>query len=206
MKRPIVWELGKEVKLFNGSLKKLRKERGLYQKDVAKKVGISIGTYSHIENMRLVPRQEIADKIADFFGKDVRELFPMEFLKFMHTQNTTDISYGKMEIKALETYEAKEALKLEESCDPEQQTLSAELASLLTRKIDTMLKPREKKIVKMKFGLDGYNPHTLAEIADVFMVTRDRVRQILERALSKLKKDTELQKYRCSYFGIDEKK
>jgi len=46
---------------------------------------------------------------------------------------------------------------------------------------------REQEIIKMRFGLgDGYN-YTLEEVAYVFRVTRERIRQIEARALQKLK-------------------
>ena len=47
---------------------------------------------------------------------------------------------------------------------------------------------REKQILKLRFGLQGSKVHTLAAVAKKFRVSRERVRQIEERALSKLKK------------------
>ena len=202
--RPVIWELGKEVRLFNGSLKRLRKEFGLYQRDVAKRVGIGEGTYSQIETMRCVPSVEVAEKIAGVFGKSVEELFPMEFLKFMKNQAKSEISYGKMEIKALEEYVAKETLRLEESCDPEERMLKTELEELIKNKMN-ILSPREQKIIKMLYGLDGESPHTLVEVGDFFGVTRERVRQILEKGLKKLRKDKDLKKYGDAYYNNEER-
>ncbi|UCF60618.1 MAG: sigma-70 family RNA polymerase sigma factor [Anaerolineaceae bacterium] len=49
------------------------------------------------------------------------------------------------------------------------------------------LKERERTVIIMRFGLvDGYT-RTLKEIADIFDITRERVRQIQERALRKLR-------------------
>jgi RNA polymerase primary sigma factor len=54
--------------------------------------------------------------------------------------------------------------------------------------IDEVLEPREKKVIILRFGLDGTNvTHTLEEIGDVFKVTRERVRQIEDTALHKIK-------------------
>lgn len=47
---------------------------------------------------------------------------------------------------------------------------------------------REKKILCMRFGLHGYTPSTLQEVADEFDITRERVRQIENETLDKLKK------------------
>lgn len=49
------------------------------------------------------------------------------------------------------------------------------------------LKEREREILRMYYGLDGGEPMTLEEIGRVLGVTRERVRQIKERALSRLR-------------------
>jgi len=49
------------------------------------------------------------------------------------------------------------------------------------------LKEREAKILKLYFGLDGAEPMTLEQIGEVLNITRERVRQIKEKALSRLR-------------------
>ena len=49
------------------------------------------------------------------------------------------------------------------------------------------LKEREAKILRLYFGLDGSEPLTLEEIGDLLGITRERVRQIKEKALSRLR-------------------
>ncbi len=51
----------------------------------------------------------------------------------------------------------------------------------------THLKGREKKIIKMRFGLDDGTPKTLEEIGRILGITRERVRQIQYKALAKLR-------------------
>jgi RNA polymerase primary sigma factor len=61
-----------------------------------------------------------------------------------------------------------------------------------------LLNAREQKILKMRFGLEGYRTHTLEEVGKEFDVTRERIRQIEAKALEKLKKKKEsgqLQEY-----------
>lgn len=50
------------------------------------------------------------------------------------------------------------------------------------------LSPREQKILRMHFGLDDGERHTLEEISERFGVTRERIRQVEARALQRLKK------------------
>ena len=61
---------------------------------------------------------------------------------------------------------------------------------LLKENIDEVLdslSEREAKVLKMRFGLDGYRPMTLEEVGKEFGVTRERIRQIEAKALRKLK-------------------
>ena len=63
-----------------------------------------------------------------------------------------------------------------------------ELKQLMKEALCTALNPREENIVKMRFGLDEEREHTLEEVGKKFKVTRERVRQIEVKAISKLKK------------------
>jgi len=50
------------------------------------------------------------------------------------------------------------------------------------------LDPREAEIIKYRFGLDGYDELTLEEVGRKFKVTRERIRQLQNIALSKMRK------------------
>ncbi len=52
---------------------------------------------------------------------------------------------------------------------------------------------REREVLDLRFGLADARPHTLAEVADKLGVSRERVRQIEEAALKKLRKFVEQQ-------------
>ena len=49
---------------------------------------------------------------------------------------------------------------------------------------------REANILKMRFGLGDGNEHTLEEVGQQFKVTRERIRQIEEKALRKLRQSS----------------
>ena len=55
------------------------------------------------------------------------------------------------------------------------------------------LEPREAEILTMRFGLDGGKPKTLEDVGRKFKVTRERVRQIQNIALTKLRRVMEKQ-------------
>ncbi len=56
------------------------------------------------------------------------------------------------------------------------------------------LSEREQKILKMRFGLDDGKSHTLEEVGQEFSVTRERIRQIEAKALTKLRKHKDVKK------------
>jgi len=61
---------------------------------------------------------------------------------------------------------------------------------LLRREIEDALNkltPREREVIRMRFGLDDGTPRTLEEVGRSFNVTRERIRQIEAKALKKLK-------------------
>lgn len=50
------------------------------------------------------------------------------------------------------------------------------------------LDKRDAQIIKLRFGLEGYNPKTLEEVGKLFKITRERVRQLQNSALSKIRR------------------
>jgi len=58
------------------------------------------------------------------------------------------------------------------------------------------LTPRERDVLKMRFGLDDGYPHTLEEVGKHFQVTRERIRQIESKALKKLRHPTRCRRLR----------
>lgn len=70
--------------------------------------------------------------------------------------------------------------------DPDSKIMDESLRQDVKYILKTLTK-REAKILKLYFGLDGERPHTLEEIGVIFKLTRERVRQIKERALIKLR-------------------
>ena len=62
--------------------------------------------------------------------------------------------------------------------------------ALLPEEISRLLAPldqREREILALRFGLDRGEPRTLEEVGEAFNLTRERIRQIEARAMSKLR-------------------
>jgi RNA polymerase primary sigma factor len=73
------------------------------------------------------------------------------------------------------------------SAGPDDETYERALASTVEEALGT-LKEREAKVLRLYFGLeDGHDPMTLEEIGALLGITRERVRQIKEKALVRLR-------------------
>ena len=54
-------------------------------------------------------------------------------------------------------------------------------------KILAQLSPRERRVLELRYGLNGEHPRTLDEVGRAFNVTRERIRQIENQSLKKLR-------------------
>lgn len=100
---------------------------------------------------------------------------------------------GRLEPLSLETPIGSEGERRlgDDMFDPEAplpyDKVSAARFAAATNELLKVLNERERLVIRMRYGLEERRPHTLAEIGEVLHLTRERVRQIEERALRKLR-------------------
>lgn len=82
--------------------------------------------------------------------------------------------------------ELQDMLPDEDTPSVEDEIISIELREVCDRVLKT-LTPKEEKVLRLRFGLDGERRHTLEEVGNIFQVTRERIRQIEGKALRKLR-------------------
>jgi len=81
------------------------------------------------------------------------------------------------------------------SLSPQDAAISSNLVKQ-TQKVLSTLNKREEKILRMRFGIGENHDYTLEEVGQDFNVTRERIRQIEEKALKKLKHSRRAEKLR----------
>ncbi len=118
---------------------------------------------------------EIAD-ILDMAPKDVREA-----MKTNSRHLSMDAPLVSEEENTLY-----DVLLSSDSSSPDANLLDESLQREISRSLST-LSPREADIIKLYYGLGGEPPYSLEEIGKLFSLTRERVRQIKEKAIKRLK-------------------
>ena len=86
-----------------------------------------------------------------------------------------------------------------ESPNPDKLLLHESLRTEIERALET-LTPREADVIRLYFGLGSHHAMTLEEIGETFDLTRERVRQIKEKAIRRLK-HTSRSKILKTYLG-----
>ncbi|EKT4509539.1 sigma-70 family RNA polymerase sigma factor [Flavobacterium psychrophilum] len=92
-----------------------------------------------------------------------------------------------------------DVLRSGESPNPDRELIIESLRTEIERSLET-LTPREADVVRLYFGLTDQHPMTLEEIGETFDLTRERVRQIKEKAIRRLK-HTSRSKILKTYLG-----
>lgn len=112
--------------------------------------------------------------------------WPLEFAAYiadLSSQRTIDLDapVGEEDNATLG-----ELLKDDQAPCPEQLAIDSELKNKMASTLAS-LTAREERILRLRFGFDHGKDHTLEEIGIMFGVTRERIRQIEEKALRKLR-------------------
>ena len=87
---------------------------------------------------------------------------------------------------------------------PEETAMQIALHDELDRMLDT-LESKESEVLRLRFGLNRSDEQTLEEIGQVFMVTRERIRQIEAKALRKLRYPSRAESLRSPAVSIQSK-
>ena len=108
-----------------------------------------------------------------------------ELVESLQTLNSAEIRLDAP-IGDSEDSQLVERFITEEAAEPEVEVESRLLTETITDALET-LEPRDAKVLRLYFGLQGEREHTLEEIGNMLGVTRERIRQLRDRALRRLR-------------------
>ena len=92
-----------------------------------------------------------------------------------------------------------DVLESDKYAPPDDSLMQESLQEEIDEVLITLI-PREAEIIRLYFGLEGHRPLNLEEIGEHFQLTRERIRQIKEKALRRLRHRTRLEPLR-KYLG-----
>jgi RNA polymerase primary sigma factor len=170
--------------IYHHDLRNFRLKNNLTQAELAEKCGMTLPRLQRIEQLKTFPREFEAVAIAEEVGIEPEKLFPKwSFTAYKdRVINDCVISINRIALSSPEILKLEEPKNLEVEIDNE--LLKNNLLEVLS-----ILNPREQKIIKMRFGLEGGRTYTLEEVGKEFGVSSERIKQIEAKALQKLKKN-----------------
>lgn len=205
------FSVGIQHRIFNNEIRKRRLEMGLTQDQLGELSGLGGGTINHFENFRVYPSSiDKAKRLAEVLDSTVEQLFP-EWLKIFKPKRTSIVTEHIIKNPLIDS-------KIPEYLLTDGETEFEDMfdKELLKEGIEdclNTLSDREKKIIKLRFGFErpqigeirrldtniksSHDGLTYEEVAEVFGVTRERIRQIEAKALRKLKHPTRKSKLEC---------
>ena len=128
------------------------------------------------------------EEIAKKMGTSVQQV--EKILKTSKHPVSLETPVGEEEDSRLEDF-----IEDKGSISPQEAAISSNLVKQINRVLSTLDK-REEKILRMRFGIGEKHDLTLEEVGQDFHVTRERIRQIEEKALKKLKHPSRAEKLR----------
>jgi RNA polymerase primary sigma factor len=133
-------------------------------------------------------REPTLEEIAEKMGMSLDKV--QKISKITKKPISLETPIGEEEDSRLEDFiEDKEAIS------PQDAAISSNMTRQIQRVLST-LNEREERILRMRFGIGEKHDYTLEEVGQDFDLTRERIRQIEEKALRKLKHSSRVGKLR----------
>ena len=135
------------------------------------------------KNMRIFVqehgREPLAEELADKVDLPVHRI--EEVIRLTQEPVSLEVSVGNKDDTSLEKY-----ISNDDAVSPEEAVIDTLLREQINSVLDA-LSEREQMVIKLRFGLEDGIPRSLEEIGRIIGVTRERIRQVEEKALKKLR-------------------
>jgi RNA polymerase sigma factor (sigma-70 family) len=154
--------------------------------DFSRKSGISYYNLIEYANLKTVFKdQETMNKIIEMLDSDEWTLFE-QYRQIVEKEHGVKKIVTDIPIDKIISLEDKSLLMLESENYVDESMMHESLKEMVSVYLDT-LKIREKEVLKMYFGIGGEPELDLAEIGKKFGISKERTRQIKEKAIRRLR-------------------
>lgn len=145
-----------------------------------------VGSYNKVNEAFIAFVQEFErepshDELAELLDMTPKEISNMLKGNSRHVSVDAPISGEDGDSTMLDT------ISSDENMSPDMSLMEQSLKDEVQQGL-SILSPREVEVLSAYYGLNGYKPLTLEEIGELYGLTRERVRQIKERAIRRLRK------------------
>lgn len=140
-------------------------------------------TKEYIQKFNKEPNES---ELAEYLNVDVKKIH--ELMNIVKEPTSLDIVIGDDEDTTVGDLVADNSIS-----DPIDNIYNQERQKIIYDILDT-LTPREKDVLKLRFGIDISQPLTLEQVGKHFNLTKERIRQIEEKALKKLRNPARITK------------
>ena len=127
------------------------------------------------------------DEIADFLDMDKSRINDLINASKEFVSLETPLSSDK------DANTISDLMEDTKGADPEEMMIDKTLQESIEEVLST-LTDKESSVIRFRFGLNGERPHSLKEIGDKYNLTKERIRQIEKKAISRLRHPIRSQK------------
>lgn len=155
----------------------------------AKDNALSLGLLYDTINLKRPPMLQTGEfspfamELMEVLGACPTDLWTAEQLTMKLKKNISYRELGKDELQRCLQSSARSLIGLDYA---EQEAEESQATKIMADVVDS-LTPREARVLKLRFGLDGEDEHTLEQIGEKIGFTRERVRGIEAKALGKMR-------------------
>lgn len=173
-------------RLKNALLYEFLCKKNWSQADLARELGVSQMAVSSWMLLKAVPRDEaLIKKLEILLGQLREDIFPQFFQSDEWHEIRTKLPKKQSVIREVSVRMLIERSRLSLP-SPEMEYDQKELHDCMERALLT-LSPKQAEILRCRFGLGDKNEQTLQEVSEYFNVSPQRIRELENRALRKLK-------------------
>ncbi len=145
-----------------------------------------VGSYNKVNEafvsfVQEFEREPTNEELADLLDMTPKEISNMLRGNSKHVSFDAPLGSDESDSTMLDVYASEENMSPDNSLM--EQSLKEEVQQGLS-----ILSPREVEVLSAYYGLNSHKPFTLEEIGEMYGLTRERVRQIKERAIRRLRK------------------
>lgn len=163
--------------------------------DQARTIRIPVHMVETINKLLRTQRRLTQELNREPSNEEIAEAMEMEVEKVEHIMKIKqDISSLDASVRDDEEDSVLGDFIEDEEGESPDESATTQLLKEHVNDILAILSEREQKILKMRFGLEDGRSHTLEEVGKEFNVTRERIRQIEAKALTKLRKHKDAKK------------